>query len=159
MLNIEQIVTERLERLRDEIVSNIEARGITASGRTQRSLAVEVYDGGVRLVAKAGNRAPMETLEIGRPGGNVPGGIRTTKKGVRDVSNTFKAILVQWAKDKGIADFGWGAATVLGRRIAADGTRRYHQHEDVYSSAVKQAAKDIQAMFLTELKQQIKLNK
>ena len=159
MLNIEQIVTERLERLRDEIVSNIEARGITASGRTQRSLAVEVYDGGVRLVAKAGNRAPMETLEIGRPGGNVPGGIRTTKKGVRDVSNTFKAILVQWAKDKGIADFGWGAATVLGRRIAADGTRRYHQHEDVYSSAVKQAAKDIQAMFLTELQQQIKLNK
>ena len=101
----------------------------------------------------------METLEIGRPGGNVPGGIRTTKKGVRDVSNTFKAILVQWAKDKGIADFGWGAATVLGRRIAADGTRRYHQHEDVYSSAVKQAAKDIQAMFLTELQQQIKLNK
>lgn len=159
MLNIEQIVTERLERLRDEIVSNIEAKGITASGRTQRSLAVEVYDGGVRLVAKSGNRAPMETLEIGRPGGNVPGGFRTTKKGVRDVSNTFKAILVQWAKDKGIADFGWGAATVLGRRIAAEGTRRYNNHEDVYSSAVKQAAKDIQAMFLTELQQQIKLNK
>ena len=152
-------VTERLEQLRQEIVGNIESKGITASGRTQRSLTVEQYDGGVRLVAKAGNRAPIDTLEIGRPAGNVPGGFRTTKKGVRDVSNTFKAILVQWAKDKGISDFGWGAATMLGRRIAAEGTLRNKRHEDVYSSAVGQAAKDIQAMFLTQIQEQIKLNK
>lgn len=152
-------VTERLEKLRQEIVGNIESKGITASGRTQRSLTVEQYDGGVRLVAKAGNRAPMDTLEIGRPAGNVPGGFRTTKKGVRDVSNTFKAILVQWAKDKGISDFGWGAATMLGRRIAAEGTLRNKRHEDVYSTAVEQAAKDIQAMFLTQIQEQIKLNK
>lgn len=152
-------VTERLEQLRQEIVGSIESKGITASGRTQRSLTVEQYDGGVRLVAKAGNRAPINTLEIGRPAGNVPGGFRTTKKGVRDVSNTFKAILVQWAKDKGISDFGWGAATMLGRRIAAEGTLRNKRHEDVYSSAVEQAAKDIQAMFLTKIQEQIKLNK
>lgn len=152
-------VTKRLEQLQQEIVGNIESKGITASGRTQRSLTVEQYDGGVRLVAKAGNRAPIDTLEIGRPAGNVPGGFRTTKKGVRDVSNTFKAILVQWAKDKGISDFGWGAATMLGRRIAAEGTLRNKRHEDVYSSAVEQAAKDIQAMFLTQIQEQIKLNK
>ena len=158
-INLTQRVTERLEQLRQEIVGNIESKGITASGRTQRSLTVEQYDGGVRLVAKAGNRAPIDTLEIGRPAGNVPGGFRTTKKGVRDVSNTFKAILVQWAKDKGISDFGWGAATMLGRRIAAEGTLRNKRHEDVYSSAVEKAAKDIQAMFLTQIQEQIKLNK
>lgn len=158
-IDLTQRVTERLEQLRQEIVGNIESKGITASGRTQRSLTVEQYDGGVRLVAKAGNRAPIDTLEIGRPAGNVPGGFRTTKKGVRDVSNTFKAILVQWAKDKGISDFGWGAATMLGRRIAAEGTLRNKRHEDVYSSAVEKAAKDIQAMFLTQIQEQIKLNK
>lgn len=158
-IDLTQRVTERLEQLRQEIVGNIESKGITASGRTQRSLTVEQYDGGVRLVAKAGNRAPIDTLEIGRPAGNVPGGFRTTKKGVRDVSNTFKAILVQWAKDKGISDFGWGAATMLGRRIAAEGTLRNKRHEDVYSTAVEQAAKDIQAMFLTQIQEQIKLNK
>lgn len=151
-------IAARLEQLQQAIVDNIEQKGITASGRTQHSLTVEVYAGGVRLTAKAGARAPFNTLEIGRSAGNVPGGFRTTKKGVRDVSNTFKAILVQWARDKGIGDFGWAAATMLGRRIAAEGTLRNRQHENVYSDAVEKAAKDIQRIFLTTIQEQIKSN-
>lgn len=150
-------VEQRLEQLRADIVSNIESHRITASGRTQRSLKVVVYDGGVKLIAEAGERAPIDSLEVGRPPGNVPGGFRMTKSGVRDVSSTFKAILLRWAADKGI-DMTWGGATMLGRRIASEGTRRYSTHEDVYSTLVRQAAEDIKGLVIPKIKQMIKLN-
>lgn len=150
-------VEQRLEQLRADIVSSIESHRITASGRTQRSLKVVVYDGGVKLIAEAGERAPIDSLEVGRPPGNVPGGFRMTKKGVRDVSKTFKAILLRWAADKGI-DMTWGGATMLGRRIANEGTRRYSTHEDVYSTLVKQAAEDIKGLVIPKVRQMIKLN-
>lgn len=134
-----------LNLAKDAILAEMDAKDINASGRTAKSFEVVKYDNGVRLqMGGTGERtAPLETLEIGRPGGNVPGGFRTTKAGVQDVSNTFKAILVQWAKDKGIQDFGWGAATMLGRRIAADGTLRHSNPTNVYSEAVIRAANEV----------------
>lgn len=136
---------EILELARQEIQEEMAAKGINASGRTSRSFRVERYETGVRLVmgGTAERTAPLETLEVGRPGGNVPGGFRTTKAGVRDVSNTFKAILIQWAKEKGISDFGWGQATILGRRIAAEGTNRHKNPTNVYSEAIVKAANEV----------------
>lgn len=136
-------IAQRLEDLRVEIVASIEDKGITASGRTQRSLEVHTDESSVSLVSARGSHAPIRTIEIGRPAGNVPGGFRTTKAGKRDVSNTFKAILVEWAKDKGMVGFGWGAATMLGRKIAEQGTARHRNNVDVYSTAVRKAADDI----------------
>lgn len=132
-----------LEKAKEQIQANMAAKDINASGRTSKSFRVERYDGGIRLVMGGADTAPLDTLEIGRPGGSVPGGFKRTKAGVIDVSNTFKAILVQWAKDKGIADFGWGAATMLGRRIAEKGTLRHENPTDVYSSVVLDAADQV----------------
>ena len=138
-------VEKILDAAKVEIQARMAAEDINASGRTSKSFRVERYEGGVRLVmgGTAERTAPLETLEIGRPAGNVPGGFRTTKAGVRDVSNTFKAILVQWAKDKGIAGFGWGHATMLGRRIAAEGTERNRNPKIVYSEEVVKARDEI----------------
>lgn len=142
-------VLDRAERILDEakvkIQAEMEAKDINASGRTSQSIRVEREGTHVRLVigGEEYRTAPLETLEVGRPGGPVPGGFRTTKAGVTDVSNTFKAILVQWAKDKGIADFGWGRATILGRRIAQEGTLRHKRPVEVYSVAVTEAADEI----------------
>ena len=138
-------VAEILELAKQEIQEEMAAKGINASGRTSRSFRVERYENGARLVmgGTAERTAPLETLEIGRPGGNVPGGFRITKAGVRDVSNTFKAILVQWAKEKGITDFGWGQATILGRRIAAEGTNRHKNPTNVYTEATIKAANEV----------------
>lgn len=130
-----------LEDAKARIQENMAANGINASGRSSDSWRVEGYDGGVRLLYGNAETAPLETLEIGRPGGNVPGGFRMTKEGVRDVSNTFKAILIRWAEEKGIGDFGWGRATMLGRRIAERGTLRHEKPVDVYTTAVLDAAK------------------
>lgn len=134
-----------LNEARDAIRAEMAAKGINATGNTSRSFRVERYDGGIRLVmgGESYRTAPLETLEVGRPGGNVPGGFRMTKAGVLDVSNTFKAILVEWAKAKGIADFGWGKATILGRRIAAEGTLRHKNPVNVYSQAVADAMRRI----------------
>lgn len=134
-----------LNEARDTIRAEMASKDINATGNTSKSFRVERYDGGIRLVmgGESFPTAPLETLEVGRPGGNVPGGFRMTKAGVLDVSNTFKAILIQWAKDKGIDDFGWGRATMLGRRIAAEGTLRHNSPVNVYSQAVTDAVAKI----------------
>lgn len=143
-IEIELKMTEILERAKTRIQDNLAANDINASGRTSRSFRVERYDGGVRLVmgGTAERTAPLSTLEVGRPGGNVPGGFRVTKAGVVDVSNTFKAILIQWARDKHLPDFGWAEATILGRRIAEQGTNRHRNPVDVYSSVVLEAVRE-----------------
>ncbi|KAK6027564.1 hypothetical protein OSTOST_06411 [Ostertagia ostertagi] len=144
-VSMREQVVEILDKAKEEIQARMEQEDINASGRSSRSWRVEEYANGVRLVYGNPDTAPLETLEIGRPGGDVPGGFRMTKDGVRDVSNTFKAILVQWAKDKGIQDFGWGHATMLGRRIAEQGTLRHQRPVDVYTSIVMDAAEKLDA--------------
>lgn len=131
-----------LQQAAAAIRTNMEAKDINASGRTSESIHVRIYEGGFQLVGGGVDTAPFPTVEVGRPGGNVPGGMVLRKNGALDVSNTFKAILMQWAKDKGI-DMDWGGATMLGRRIAERGTLRHAQHVDVYSTPAKQAAETI----------------
>lgn len=157
-MTFEESIVKTLEQTREEIRANMAAKGINASGRTSRAFAVGTYQGCVRLVLKHDTRtAPLETLEVGRPGGNVPGGFRMTKAGIMDVSNKFKFMLVKWAEEKGLADFGWGAATMLGRRIAKEGTLRHSHPEDVYSTPVQKAVQsiraDIRGIVLGEIKQ------
>lgn len=137
-----------MEKAKAEIQATMAAEDINASGRTSKSFRVERYGSGIRLVmGGTGERtAPLETLEVGRPKGNVPGGFHMTKAGVRDVSKTFKAILIRWAAEKGIPDFGWGRATIIGRRIADQGTKRHAHPVEVYSIPVMKAKADIEKM-------------
>lgn len=137
-------IVDVLQQTAAVIRTNMQAKDINASGRTSASIHVRTYEGGFQLVGGGQKTAPFPTVEVGRPGGNVPGGMVLRKNGMLDVSNTFKAILMQWAKDKGI-DMDWGGATMLGRRIAAVGTLRHRQNVDVYSTEVKQAATTIRA--------------
>lgn len=151
MNEIKAQVVAILERAKADIQANMEAKGINASGRSSASLRVEEYDGGVRLVYGGKDTAPLPTLEVGRPPGNVPGGLRVTKAGVVDVSNTFKAILVKWAREKGIDGFGWGRATLLGRRIATQGTLRHMAPVDVYTTVVLDTADKVKADLVRSL--------
>lgn len=163
-MTIEQNILQILTQCKAEIQANMASKGINASGRTSAAFKVEQTADGIALVLdRSGRVAPLETLEIGRPAGNVPGGFtqRLAKTGAYagkpDVSNTFKAILIKWAAEKGYADFGWAAATGLGRKIAYDGTNRNKQHEDVYSTPVQKArqllASDIRTIILTRIQQ------
>ena len=128
MTSVYDLAVQLLEKACQDIKDEMAAKGINATGNTSRSFRVERYDGGIRLVmgGESYPTAPLETLEVGRPGGNVPGGFRMTKAGVLDVSNTFKAILVEWAKAKGIdlVVFDRGGYIFHGRVAAlAEGAR------------------------------------
>ncbi len=147
--DLTRVITDRLERLRADIVAEITNKRITASGRTQNSLQVEQYNGGVRLVANAGNRAPIPTLEIGRPGGKVP--------------RNFTDIIVEWSRAKGLA---WGndiqrrriAGAVAWGKIRRVGTDRHLRPENVYSTLVQEAVQDLRGYIMTSIDKQIKSN-
>lgn len=141
-MTIEEEIRQVLGQAKAEIQANMAAKNINASGRTSAAFAVVETPDDISLVLQAGQHAPLATLEIGRPGGNVPGGFRMTKKGIVDVSNKFKWLLILWARDKGF-DLGWGGATMLGRRIAAEGTLRNKAHVDVYSTPVHKAVAEL----------------
>lgn len=134
-----QNIAQILLQAREEIRANMAAKGINASGRTSVALQVRQNGSRIELVKVAGENAPFQTLQYGRAGGNVPGGFRITKAGVRDVSNTFKAILIQWAKNKGF-ELNWGGATMLARKIAREGTERHRvPRNDIYDKPLEKA--------------------
>lgn len=135
-MNIADKIAEILERCKSDIQASMESEGVNASGRTSRSLQVERYEGGVRLISRGEKIAPFETLQYGRKEGKVPKG--------------FYEIIKQWSIDKGIT-FATKSergtfAYFLSRKIAREGTARYHTpNEQVYTPAVSEAVKAIRA--------------
>jgi hypothetical protein len=147
-MKIDEYIQQRLESLKTEILANMEAKKMNASGRTSASFRVEEYDKGFRLIGGGEGAAPIFTLEVGRPAGKTPFG--------------FTSILAQWSRDKGIA-FSTEKerntfAYFLGKKIAKEGTQRNKKNEDVYSTAVKSAVDDISKKLSVSIKEQIQLN-
>lgn len=131
-----------------EIRERLIRHKINASGRTARSLRYSI--GGekqLKILADAGNRAPIETLQYGRPGGKVPKG--------------FHAIITQWILDKRISyspipyirkeSRGWkpkytpeerglnALAGAISAKIKKEGTARFHNPDtDVYSPVLEE---------------------
>ena len=126
-----------LERAKAAIQAQMEYQGVNATGNTSRSFRVERYEGGVRLVMGGAEykTAPLQTLEVGRPGGPIPRG--------------FTDILTEWSRAKGIPfENERGRRTfayLLGRRIQRDGTLRHSNPVDVYSSIITDAANSVTA--------------
>ena len=126
-----------LERAKATIQAQMEYQGVNATGNTSRSFRVERYDGGVRLVMGGTDypTAPLQTLEVGRPGGPVPRG--------------FTDILTEWSRAKGLQfpteSRRRSFAYLLGRRIQREGTLRHSNPVDVYSSIITDAANSIEA--------------
>ena len=133
---IKKQVAERLSQAVAEIQAAMASGNINASGRTSASFRVVETEDGLQLVGGGKDTAPIATLEVGRRPGNVPAG--------------FTAILEQWSRDKGLQfeteskrkSFSY----LLGRKIAREGTKRYREPQDVYSSITRQAADDIGEM-------------
>lgn len=151
MTTIEQDILKRLEQCKAEIQANMASKGINASGRTSRSFDVRKTSRGYELVLKHDTTvaipkqprgigsvlvgvAPLQTLEIGRPGGRVPAG--------------FYYIIKQWTRDKGLV-FGKESdrqrfSFFTAKKIARQGTGRNRQHVKVYDTPVQQAKYDIE---------------
>lgn len=133
---IKKRVAERLSQAVAEIQASMASGNINASGRTSASFRVVETEEGLQLVGGGKDTAPIATLEVGRRPGNVPAG--------------FTAILEQWSRDKGLQfeteSKRRSFAYLLGRKIEREGTQRYREPQNVYSSITRQAADDIGEM-------------
>lgn len=134
--SIKKQVAERLSQAVAEIQASMASGNINASGRTSASFRVVETEDSLQLVGGGKDTAPVGTLEVGRRPGNVPAG--------------FTAILEQWSRDKGLQfeteSKRRSFAYLLSRKIAREGTQRYREPQDVYSSITRQAADDIGEM-------------
>ena len=144
---IDEVVNILLD-VRVEIQSNMESKGINASGRTSRGMQVQRYESGVRLVLTGDDVAPLATLEVGRAGGRVPMG--------------FTDIIEQWSREKGLTfanekdrrSFSYFTA----RKIAREGTERHKMPVDVYSDAVTRGVDKIKQLVNAQVTQYVHQN-
>ena len=149
-MQISDKIAEILESCKVQIQANMASHNINASGRTSKSLTVERYAGGVRLVSTGERIAPFETVQFGRPEGRVPRG--------------FYYIIKQWSIDKGIS-FTKNSerstfAYFLSRKIAREGTERHRTpDEQVYTPPVTQAVAQIKQAVASSAIETLRLNK
>ena len=146
-MQITDQIAQILETCKGQIQSNMASRNINASGRTSKSLQVERYAGGMRLISKGEKVAPFETVQYGRKAGKVPKG--------------FYYIIKQWSREKGLTFSKESErstfAYFLSRKIAREGTERHRTpDEQVYTPPVTEAVKAIRATIGANVVQIIK---
>lgn len=146
-MNVQEVLTEELEALRQTIIANMEAAGQVASRRTINSMHVETEELAGTLYGGLPDGAPISTFETGRKAGAVPFG--------------FTGIIRQWMDDKGIhaepipylraPSERWqpkyspqergdrAMAGAIAHTIETRGTQLYRQggRNDIYSQAVQ----------------------
>lgn len=150
MKEVQNIIFEELEDLRERIISNIDSTGRNASGRTAKSMHTDVSaNRGVLF-----GRMAFGALETGRKPGKVPVG--------------FYQIIKQWVIDKGIAFDSLternSFAYLVSRKIANEGTMLYRKgsEADVYTEEIPETIERIKDRvgFLMRMEfESIKLNK
>lgn len=147
-MDFKENILNILEKAKNDIVANIQDAGITASGRTEKSLQVIERDGHLLLIKGEGENAPFESLEEGRPKGSVPKG--------------FNEIILQWIRDKGISapiipyktnrphkyrEQERSERMLAGQiayTIKEKGTERSREHrDDIYTPVLDEAVKSI----------------
>ena len=116
-----KILTEELNNLKERVIQNHLSAGQKASGRTIKAFSVDVDDNSGTLYG----RKFVGTLETGRKPGRVP--------------KNFRAIIEQWAKDKGITiEKPKTFAYFVAKKIATEGTKLFRQggRDDIYSTEI-----------------------
>lgn len=144
-MDVNNIVLDALNQVVEQIKTNIDSKGKTASGKAKREMEIQ-QDGNVYRVLVT---PYFQTLEEGRSGGKVP--------------YNFKDIIKQWAKDKGL-NFSTERelnrfSYLTARKIANFGTEQYRigKRNDIYTDAINNFT-DSLTNKLTEL-YQININK
>jgi len=131
-----------VEKIREQII----AKKITATGRTQQSLRYSV-DGekALRIIADAGNRAPISTLQYGREPGKMPP-VSSIKEWIEAKRITYKSIAykrqpsINWKpkytpQERGLNSVAWAIAF----KIKKLGTNRHiNPNPTVYSPVLNE---------------------
>lgn len=113
MLDVAFILSQVLEEARQEIIDNHTQAGQVASGRTARSLRVEVIPSVASAVGTIYGRKYFATLETGsKPWANQH----------NHPPRPFVDVIRQWMDDKGVTGL---SAYLVARKIMREGSRLY----------------------------------
>jgi hypothetical protein len=118
---LKQILNDELKDLQKRIIQNHIKAGQKASGKTIKSILVEVGDDYGMLTG----RKAIGTLETGRKAGRVP--------------PKFKDIILKWMADKGIVKkYPKSFAFLVARKIRLEGSllHRMGGRSDIYSNEI-----------------------
>lgn len=148
-----------LTECKAEIINNMQAEGVTVTGRTAGSLSVE--DRGEHLVLlQKPEGAPLETTQFGREGGKVPIGFRQIIKQwitdrkiptqpipyIRTPSDRWQPMYTP--EERGLA----AAAGAIAHKIATKGTERFsNPNTNIYTEPIDKAIDKISNFLLTEI--------
>ena len=144
MEEIQNLIVTTLNSLADDIRQNMANANENATGRTQASFEVRTDKDSISLVATAGDRAPLITLE----------------KGVPPKTVVPLEALEEWANAK----FGMTSrdleifARKVKNKIYTVGTNRYSNNEDIYTTATKETARILKEDLQKKITEKIKEN-
>lgn len=144
MEEIQNLIVTTLNSLADDIRQNMANANENATGRTQASFEVKINKDNISLVATAGDRAPLITLE----------------KGIPPKTDVPIEALEEWANAK----FGMTGtelklfARKVKNKIYKVGTNRYSDNEDIYTTATKETAKILKEDLQKKITEKIKEN-
>lgn len=130
---VETIIREELDSLRQRIIQNIDSKGKRASGRTQESLVVNVTTQGGAVVGELLGRSYFGALETGS---------KPWSKQYARPPKFFIDIIKEWMVDKGISGEAGGIAYSIMKRGSAQfraGTRT-----DIYSDEITTTCANIE---------------
>jgi len=122
------ILKSELESLKNRIIQNHIAAGQKASGKTIKSLKVDIDEDSGEL----SGRGFFAVLETGRKKGKVPKG--------------FQAIILKWISDKGISvENPKSFAYLVARKIANEGTLLHRQggRSDIFSNEIAKTIENV----------------
>ena len=150
-----------LTECKAEIINNMQSEGVTVTGRTAGSLAVEDRGDHLLLLQKPEPKgAPIETTQFGRPAGKVPTGFRQIIKQwivdkkiptqpipyIRTPSDRWQPMYTP--EERGLA----AAAGAIAHKIATKGTERFsNPNTNIYTEPIDKAIDKISNFLLTEI--------
>ena len=144
MEEIQNLIVTTLNSLADDIRQNMANADENATGRTQASFEVRTDKDSISLVATAGDRAPLITLEKGSP----------------PQTDVSVEALEEWANAKfGMTGLELNVfARKVKRKIYKVGTDRYSYNEDIYTTATKETARILKEDLQKKITEKIKEN-
>lgn len=129
MIEIEEMMREVFEQVRQDIIARHEQAGQVASGKTRDSLRSEIVSGMSSVTATLYGRKYFAALETGS---------KPWAKQYRHPPRPFVNTIAQWMSDKGITGV---SAYLVARKIMNEGSSLYRNggREDIFTPAMKEA--------------------
>jgi hypothetical protein len=132
-IEIEEMMREVFEQMRQDIIARHEQAGQVASGRTRDSLRSEIVPGMSSVTATLYGRKYFAALETGS---------KPWAKQYQHPPKPFVETIAEWMKDKGITGV---SAYLVARKIMQEGSSLYRSggRNDIFTPAMQDAERKI----------------